>query len=113
LKTAADLKPILERLRPALYIGDADLYREVDAIGCSILPREKRFVAADIREDNGVQPWASLSSHGSTPLPVVTDVHSPAVLIATSGTTGVPKFVIHTHATLAALFGLPFMCGDQ
>jgi acyl-CoA synthetase (AMP-forming)/AMP-acid ligase II len=113
LKTAADLKPFLERLRPALYIGDADLYREVDAIDCSILPREKRFVAADIREDDGVRPWANLLSHGSAPLPVVTDVHSPAVLIVTSGTTGVPKFVIHTHATLAALFGLPFMCGDQ
>jgi hypothetical protein len=27
------------------------------------------------------------------------------------GTIGIPKFVIHTQATLAALFGLPFMCG--
>jgi acyl-CoA synthetase (AMP-forming)/AMP-acid ligase II len=28
-------------------------------------------------------------------------MHSPAVLLATSGTTGLPKFVIHTQATIA------------
>jgi long-chain acyl-CoA synthetase len=111
LKTV-ELKPLLEQLQPALYICDANLYSQVDAIDCSILPREKRFVAGDMREDKGVQPWASLLSDGSAPLPVTADVHSPAVLLATSGT-GVPKNVIHTQATLAALFGLPFMCGGQ
>jgi long-chain acyl-CoA synthetase len=112
LKTV-ELKPLLEQLQPALYICDANLYSQVDAIDCSILAREKRFVAGDMREDKGVQPWASLLSDGSARLPVTADIHSPAVLLATSGTTGVPKFVIHTHATLAALFGLPFMCGGQ
>jgi long-chain acyl-CoA synthetase len=110
---AVELKPLLERLRPALYIGDANLYGKVEAIDGSILPREKRFVAGDMREDKGVRPWASLLSEGSVPLPVAADIHSPAVLLATLGTTGVPKFVIHTQATLAALFGLPFMCGGQ
>jgi acyl-coenzyme A synthetase/AMP-(fatty) acid ligase len=66
-----------------------------------------------MREDKGVQPWASLLRDGSAPLPVATDIHSPAVLCTTSGTTDASKFVIHTHATLAALFGLPFMCGGQ
>jgi long-chain acyl-CoA synthetase len=112
LKTA-ELKPLLERLRPALYIGDASLYSQVDAIDCAILPREKRFVAGDMSEDRGVQPWASLLSDSSAPLPGTADIHSPAVLLATSGTTGVPQFAIHTQATLAALFGLPFMCGSQ
>jgi long-chain acyl-CoA synthetase len=112
LKTV-ELKPLLEQLQPAIYICDANLYSQVDAIDCSILAREKRFVAGDMREDKGVQPWASLLSDGSARLPVTADIHSPAVLLATSGTTGVPKFVIHTHATLAALFGLPFMCGGQ
>src|SRR5260370_41432585 len=108
----ADLKPLLERLRPALYIGDANLYSKVDAVDGSILPRENRFVAGNMTEDKGVQPWASLLSEDSAPLPVEADVHSPAVLLATSGITGVPNWVIHTHATLAALFGLPFMCGS-
>src|SRR6202043_3382877 len=99
-----ELKPLLDQLRPALYICDANLYSQVDAIDGSILPREKRFVAGDMREHWGVQPWASLLSDGSAPLPVTADVHSPAVLCATSGTTNVSKFVIHTQATLAALF---------
>jgi acyl-CoA synthetase (AMP-forming)/AMP-acid ligase II len=108
---AVELKPLVERLRPALYIGDANLYSKVDAVDGSILPRENRFVAGNMTEDKGVQPWASLLSEGSAPLPVETDVHSPAVLLATSGT-GIPNWVIHTHARLAALFGLPFMCGS-
>src|SRR5260221_3794076 len=105
-----ELKPLLDRLRPALYIGDANLYSQVDAIDCSILPREKRVVVGDMREDKGVQPWASLLSGGSAPLPVANDIHSPAVLCTTSRTTEVFQIVIHTQATLAALFCLPFMC---
>jgi long-chain acyl-CoA synthetase len=109
---AVELKPLVERLRPALYIGDANLYSKVDAVDVSILPRENRFVAGNMTEDKGVQPWASLLSEGSAPLPVETDVHSPAVLLATSEIAGTPNWVIHTHARLAALFGLPFMCGS-
>ncbi len=113
---AAELMPMLQQLRPALYIGDADLYCLVDEIDCSILPREKRVIVGDMGEVKGVQPWASLLSagplnNGSAPLPVTADVHSPAVLLATPGKTGVPRFVTHTQATLAALFGLPFLCG--
>lgn len=110
---AVELKSLLERLRPALYIGDAKLYSKLDLLDCSILPRQKRFIAGEVREDKGEQLWASLLSNGSAPLPVAVDVHSPAVLLAVSGTANVPTFVIHTHATLAALFGLPFMCGGQ
>jgi long-chain acyl-CoA synthetase len=116
LKTV-ELKVLLERLQPALYIGDTNLYSRVDEIDGSILPPEKRFVVGDVRQDEGVQAdvqvWASLLNDGSAPLPVTADIHSPAVLCATSGTTGVPRFIMHTQATLAALFGLPFMCGGQ
>jgi acyl-CoA synthetase (AMP-forming)/AMP-acid ligase II len=37
---AVELKPLLDSLRPALYIGDANLYSKVDAVDGSILPRE-------------------------------------------------------------------------
>jgi long-chain acyl-CoA synthetase len=107
---AAELKLILELVRPALYIGDAEVYREMDAIDCSILPYEKRFVTGDTRRNNDALPWEKLFSSMSGPLPVVTDIHSPAVLMATTGTSRVPNFITHTHAALAAVFGLPFMC---
>ncbi len=106
---AAELKSILERLWPALYIGGANLCGLVDEIDGSILPPEKRFVVGDMR---GVQPWESLFKDGAGPLPVTTDIHSPAVLFPAAGTAGVTRFVMHTQATLAALFGLPFMCGS-
>jgi long-chain acyl-CoA synthetase len=109
---SAELKPLLERLQPALYIGDTDLYNLLDEVDCSILPQDKRFVVGEPGADKSVQSWESLFNDGSDPLPVTGDIHSPAVLCATFGTTGIPKFVIHTQATLAALFGLPFMCGQ-
>ena len=109
---SAELKPLLERLQPALYIGDTDLYNLLDEVDCSILPQDKRFVLGEPGADKSVQSWESLFNDGSDPLPVTGDIHSPAVLCATLGTTGIPKFVIHTQATLAALFGLPFMCGQ-
>jgi long-chain acyl-CoA synthetase len=99
---AAELKPLLKRLQPALYIGHADLYGPVRAIDSSILPLERRFVSGSTREDAHEQPWANLLSDVSASAPSASDVHSPAVLLGTSGTTGVPKFVIHTTATLAA-----------
>src|SRR5260370_19305367 len=64
----ADLKPLLERLRPALYICDANLYSKVDAIDRSILPREKRFVDGDMSEQRGRQPQAGVFIDGSEPL---------------------------------------------
>jgi long-chain acyl-CoA synthetase len=109
---AAELKSILERLWPALYIGGANLCGLVDEIDGSILPTEKRFVVGDMRGNNGVQPWESLFKEGAGPLPVTADIHSPAVLFPAAGTPGVTRFVMHTQATLAALFGLPFMCGS-
>jgi long-chain acyl-CoA synthetase len=106
---AVELKWLLEFVRPALYVGDANLYSKLDAIDYSILPRDKRFVVGDIGEDKGVQPWANLFGDSSVPLPILADVDSPAVAVASAETTGAPHCVIHTHATLAALFSLPFM----
>jgi long-chain acyl-CoA synthetase len=108
-----ELKPLLERSWPALYIGDANLYGLVEEIDSSILPQEKRFIVGELKEDKGLQPWSSVLNDGSAPLPVTGDIHSPAVLCATSGTSHVSNFVMHTQATLSALFGLPFICGSQ
>jgi acyl-CoA synthetase (AMP-forming)/AMP-acid ligase II len=99
---APDLKSLLQRLEPAIYVGHADLYNQVGAIASSILPLERRFMTDSTREDTRAQPWANLFSDARASVPAAFDLHSPAVLFATSGLTGVPKFVIHTQATLAA-----------
>jgi long-chain acyl-CoA synthetase len=105
LRTAfkfGELAPILQRLRPALYIGEIDLYDIVAPVDASILAPDKRFVVNGTFEDNGVQPWETLFDVASNEnLSISPAAYQPAVVIITSGTTGEPKFVVHTPATLA------------
>src|SRR5882672_8675740 len=63
LRTAfkfAELGPILQRLKPALYIGDMGLYENVAPVDASILSPDKRFIVNGTFEDHGVQPWEML-----------------------------------------------------
>jgi len=105
LRTAfkfAELAPILQRLKPALYIGEMSLYDNVAPVDASILAPAKRFVVDGSFEDHGVQPWEALFDvAGNENLSISPASYKPAVLINTSGTTGQPKFVVHTPATLS------------
>jgi len=98
---AAELRPLLQRLQPALYIGQAALYRQVASIDSSILASNRRFVVDGSVNDPRVQPWTRLFAESNDdPVRVAPDLDAPAVLLTTSGTTGQPKFVIHSLATL-------------
>jgi long-chain acyl-CoA synthetase len=99
--TFAELAPILARLKPALYIGDMGLYENVAPVDASILARGKRFIVNGTFEEHGVQPWEMLFEGADANLSVSPAPYKPAVLINTSGTTGQPKFVVHTPTTLA------------
>jgi long-chain acyl-CoA synthetase len=105
LRTAfkfAEIAPMLQRLRPALYIGETALYENVAPVDVSILPHHKRFVVNGTFEDDGVQPWGMLfDEDDEEDLMVSPASYEAAVLLNTSGTTGQPKFVVHTPATLA------------
>jgi long-chain acyl-CoA synthetase len=104
LRTAfkfAELAPMLQRLKPRLYIGESDLYRNVAPVDASILGCEKRFIVDAVDLKRGVQSWEFLKQAASVDLPTPSP-HAPAVLINTSGTTGQPKFVAHTPDTMAA-----------
>jgi long-chain acyl-CoA synthetase len=104
---AAELAPMLQRLKPALYIGEAGLYENVASIDTSILASGKRIIVGEIGESHSGQRWSTLFK-GVTSRPVCNSraLHSPAVLLNTSGTTGEPKFVIHTPATLSEAVNL-------
>ena len=100
--TFAELAPILQRLKPALYIGEIDLYKSVAPVDAAILGPDKRFVVNGTAEDHGVQSWEMLLDEAAdTNLLAAPADYKPSVLINTSGTTGQPKFVIHTPATLS------------
>jgi long-chain acyl-CoA synthetase len=99
--TPTELGLSLQRLKPALYIGEMVLYDNIAPIDVSILASEKRFVVGAAAEASGVQPWERLFDGSAREYREITPaLHEPAVLINTSGTTGQPKFVIHTPSTL-------------
>jgi acyl-CoA synthetase (AMP-forming)/AMP-acid ligase II len=107
LRTAfkfSELAPMLQRLQPALYIGESGLYPNVAAVDAAILPRGKRFIVDDA-DAHGVQPWHILRQAVPAELPTPAS-YQPAVLLNTSGSTGQPKFVVHTPDTLAAMTDL-------
>jgi long-chain acyl-CoA synthetase len=99
---ASEIGAMLERLKPSLYIGEASLYARIASLGSDVLPFGSRYVIGPAVEGAGAQPWEALFRSNRTPLPDFPDDDAPAVLLATSGTTGLPKFITHTQATLAA-----------
>jgi acyl-CoA synthetase (AMP-forming)/AMP-acid ligase II len=110
LRTAfkfAELAPLVQRLQPALYIGEAGLYGNVAAVDATILAPEKRFIVDGRPEDHGVRPYPALFDGTPDERPKTSPAsYEPAVLINTSGTTGQPKFVAHTPQTLAEMIDL-------
>jgi acyl-CoA synthetase (AMP-forming)/AMP-acid ligase II len=101
----AELREIFQRLQPALYLGEQQLYSQVEPIEPEILAEEKRLVTGPGCAFKGAMPWSALvvDSGGAGRLPPEPDKDTAAVLLTTSGTTGRPKFVTHTPATLSAI----------
>jgi long-chain acyl-CoA synthetase len=110
LRTAfkfAELAPLVQRLKPALYIGESDLYDNIAEVDPEILAIDKRFIVDWAAREDGVQPWERLLNEVTGPTLLGSpNSYAPAVLINTSGTTGLPKFVVHTTDTLAESTGL-------
>lgn len=102
--TSAKLGRMLQRLRPAVHLTQAELDHVVAGVSEQSLSGTARFVVGGSQSAGAAHPWEDLLHHDATPLPAhgVQDPEAPAVLLSTSGTTGEPKFVIHTSRTLSA-----------
>ncbi len=97
----AELEAMFRRLRPVLYVGHNELHGKIAGVDESVLPAEARFVV-DPGENPSARSWSCLLG-SSLPVPKAdVDLDAAAVLLATSGTTGEPKLVAHSQASLAA-----------
>ena len=104
---ADELKSLVERLQPSLYLGQAHLYPQDSAIKPEVLAAKGRFVVGQLEKYGPAEPWIRLLERaGSTLSPSTSDAGSPSLLLTTSGTTGKPKFVAHTQTTLSATIDL-------
>ena len=100
---AAELQPLLSRLQPSLYVGQASVYASVRGTATDVLPLDRRLLVGKVPQDDGTRRWDDLL--GLVPPGISLgepDPDAPAVLLTTSGTTGTPKFVAHSLRTLAA-----------
>jgi long-chain acyl-CoA synthetase len=97
-----ELERILTRLEPTVYLGEASLYPNVAPFDGKLLPPSRRFVLNGAADDEGFLPWEALFAGSQDAVMLPPEPNEPCVVIATSGTTGQPKFVMHTPATLAA-----------
>jgi acyl-coenzyme A synthetase/AMP-(fatty) acid ligase len=86
----AELRDVLQRLQPALYLGDEQLYSYVETIEPGILAEDRRFVMGTSSAYKGARPWSALLAGAASAGPLPPDSHNdaPAILLTTSGTTG-------------------------
>jgi long-chain acyl-CoA synthetase len=95
-----ELDALVRRVQPTIYIGEPDLYRLIASTDTDVLGPHARFVVGEAA-DGLAQNWTKLLTGGAPRRLAVPDASLPAVLLATSGTTGQPKFVTHSLTSLA------------
>jgi len=84
-----------------VLISDPNLYSQIAKIRSSLSEVNQSYLTSRHLEFEGVRPFAELLATTSDLKLGTSPANRPAAIYYTSGTTGLPKAVIHTHASLA------------
>lgn len=100
--TAYELNEFLGWLRPEVFIHDADLQPVISQMNPLAFGRTRTFVSADA----GAHSWRQLLGEGHREhVRVPLDIDSTCLLLATSGTTGMPKLVAYNQRAISHVIG--------
>lgn len=95
--TARELDEFLRWLRPTLFVHEADLQPVVAQMAADVLERTRTVTSAG---------WHALLGEGSRhTAQVPVDIDSTCLLLATSGTTGMPKLVAYNQRVISHVAG--------
>jgi acyl-CoA synthetase (AMP-forming)/AMP-acid ligase II len=99
---APELRDLVARTRPAVYLGQRDLYERFASMSQDLLPASACFLGGG-PDCGAAREWESLLAYGDESAEAQPDPHAPALLLSTSGTTGRSRIVVWSHRTLGAL----------
>jgi long-chain acyl-CoA synthetase len=97
-----ELRNLVARVQPKIYLGQDDAYPRFAAIPEDLVPIGSRFLSRPLAGTD-TAPWPDLAVDDAGRADAEPDPGAPAVLLPTSGTTGESKIVIWTHRMLARL----------
>jgi long-chain acyl-CoA synthetase len=84
-----------------VLISEPNLYSQIEKIRSSLPEVKQCYLTSRHLEFEAVRPFADLLATTSPWKLETSSANRPAAIYYTSGTTGLPKAVIHTHASLA------------
>lgn len=84
-----------------LLISEPSLFSQIEKIRPSLSEVKQYYLTSRASEFEGVRPFQELLQASSTSRAEKFSGNGPAAIYYTSGTTGLPKAVIHSHASLA------------
>jgi long-chain acyl-CoA synthetase len=99
---APELHNLVSRVRPKIYLGQDNLYPQFAPVPEGLVPQEARFLSGPA-EAADTEPWPGLDADDAGLAHPESDPDTPALLLATSGTTGESKIAVWTRRTLDAL----------